>query len=151
MMSWTCLDEVGLVSLLPIIPSSFCLYRFRKKSKKLEEKSLCPNQVYRELHADKRTPDQPLLICAGISAVMSIAFVLFWRKCYGSASYYTLWPVLHVVLWSVLPPAFFFYQWKWIYLRICKGDEFESFKIGQDLATKMWAAIALLLGAIYKF
>jgi hypothetical protein len=71
---------------------------------------------------------------------------MLWKR-----YYYTLWPVLHVVLWSVLPPAFFFYQWKWIYLRICKGDEFESFKIGQDLATKMWAAIALLLGAIYKF
>jgi hypothetical protein len=152
MTSWTCLDTVGLGSLLlPIIPLTFFLYRFKKASQTLTAQGCCPNLVYQKLHALRPTPDQSLLISAGVSAAWSIAFVLYWGKYHGNANYSTLWPGLHVVFWSVVPPVFFFYQWKSIYLCICKGDEYESFKMGQDLATKMWAAIALVLGAIYKF
>src|SRR5208283_1596933 len=152
MMSWTCLDTVGLGSLLlPIILLALFLYRFRKKSKELQAQGNCPNRLYRELHALKPTPDQPLLWCALGVAVWSIAFVLCWGQHNGDPNYKTLWPGLHLIFWSVVPPVFFFYQWKVIYLCICKGDEFDSFKMGQDLATKVWAAIALVLGAIYKF
>jgi hypothetical protein len=166
MLSWC--DAVGLASvLIPAIKIGINLREFeansrvaRKRAKQetskhaletdLEGDSI-PNLVYRELHSETSPPDLPLWRAAFCTAVLSIFFVLFWRQHQADPRYHAFWPGMHVIVWSVMPPVFFFYQWRHIYAGLWQGREYERFKMGQDLATKVWAAIALILGAIYKF
>ena len=168
MVSWR--DAVGAASVLvPAIGIGMCLRRFKTSSRTALEQaklalaengaetdsgsnSTIPNLVYRKLHAGTPPPDLPLWRSAFFAAVLSIGFVFFWTWAHHvDPSYTPLWPGVHVILWSVMPPVFFFYQWRHIYAGLWIGPEYERFKMGQDLATKVWAAIALILGAIYKF
>jgi hypothetical protein len=168
MASWR--DAVGAASILvPAIAIWICLRRFVASSRAawdqaereqpkngpetdLGNNSTIPNLVYRKLHAGTSPPDLPLWRSAFFTALLSIGFVLFWTwKHHVDPRYAPLWPGVHVILWSVMPPVFFFYQWRHIYAGLWIGPEYERFKMGQDLATKVWAAIALILGAIYKF
>jgi hypothetical protein len=57
-------------------------------------------------------------------------------------------PLLHLTFWVVGPPIYFLVE------RFASDPqtpaEEESFKRGQELATKIWAAVALLIAALLK-
>jgi hypothetical protein len=53
-------------------------------------------------------------------------------------------------VWLLGPPLYFILEWWKFYQGPYSGDEFEIFKIGQDLATKLWAAIFVMLAGLHK-
>ena len=47
--------------------------------------------------------------------------------------------------WIVAPPLFFLFEYFYIYPRWGRLDRLEHFKIGQELASKFWAASLVIL------
>lgn len=54
-----------------------------------------------------------------------------------------------VVLWTILPPMWFWIEFIWLYkpaYGITDKDRFDAFKYQQDLSSKIWiAAVSILL------
>lgn len=51
-------------------------------------------------------------------------------------------------LWVVAPPIWFCYEYFWLFREEGVKVDFETFKYGQDIASKGWIAIAALLTGI---
>lgn len=51
-------------------------------------------------------------------------------------------------LWVVAPPIWFCYEYFWLFRKKEVKVAFETFKYGQDIASKGWFAIAALLTGI---
>jgi hypothetical protein len=52
-------------------------------------------------------------------------------------------------LWVLLPPAWFFFEYIFLYRHFGKAACFESFKYAQDLVGKGWAGMVAVLGVLY--
>jgi hypothetical protein len=55
-------------------------------------------------------------------------------------------------LWIIGPPLFFLFEYAYIFEPDAKNKEaqFEEFKYSQELASKIWAALAVLFSIILK-
>ena len=53
-------------------------------------------------------------------------------------------------IWILGPPLFFIFEWGKLYLGPFDGPVYEMYKTGQDLATKLWGAILVILIGLYK-
>lgn len=85
---------------------------------------------------------------------LTVAFILFsltvvGRATDGSSLRRTQQIVL--ILWLVAPPLWFYLEWSLLTRRgeVFKAGEFERFKFAQELASKVWLAIAGALAALY--
>jgi hypothetical protein len=56
-----------------------------------------------------------------------------------------------IALWAILPPLWFLLEFALYQMPTGPNDglKFERFKYGQDLASRVWGAIALLLAGLY--
>jgi hypothetical protein len=52
------------------------------------------------------------------------------------------------VLWTVLPPIWFWFEFFFLYQTSGEKDGFEAFKYGQQVSIAIWAAVTLSLVAI---
>jgi hypothetical protein len=52
------------------------------------------------------------------------------------------------VLWAVLPPIWFWFEYFFLYQRYGEKDGFEAFKYGQQISVAIWAAVTLSLAAL---
>jgi hypothetical protein len=88
------------------------------------------------------------------AAVMAFVHMLFFYVCRRSDSLFKRAnrPVQRLLLavWVLGPPIYFLFEWGKLYHGPYAGDAYEMYKTGQDLATKLWAAILVILGGLYK-
>lgn len=80
-------------------------------------------------------------LLASLSAVVSFLFIWRVQPCNGIVA--TI-----IILWTLGPPIWFALE----HMLASKIDDYsmEDLKIGQELASKFWAAIAASLFAIYQ-
>jgi hypothetical protein len=174
-MPMTTQDGIGFVCLvLPGVLIGFALWRLWNQAKAQHRANpRNPQTAYRNLLGTNAYAH--LWSAAAFAAAVSIGYVFWWKiqqspeaantiTCNNcnlavnsslapddAAEWNKVWPALHVILWIILPPAFFIFEWTQVYRGPAKGATYARYKIGQQLATKVWAAIVVALGAIYKF
>lgn len=80
-----------------------------------------------------------LLICFGL---LSIAITL-WRLTAKNVTQTEKYLLLGG--WAILPPVWFLVEYFFIYLPYGLKGSFEYFQYGQDIASKLWAAVLGLI------
>lgn len=53
-----------------------------------------------------------------------------------------------LILWTLLPPLWFSAEYYYLYKPFAPAGAFELFKYGQEVASKIWAAIVALIAAV---
>jgi hypothetical protein len=102
------------------------------------------------LYACEPFPHAPFFaILAVVGFISTLAFVAFGekRKHHRSVSQ------LLLALWVLGPPLWFFYEHFYYfpaYGNMADGAGFEKLKAAQDATSKLWAAFAVVLGALYN-
>jgi hypothetical protein len=85
-------------------------------------------------------------------AIFNIIYFIYWNKNrkpgYKEANRFIL--QIALAAWLLGPPIYFIIEFWQFYHGPYDGAPYEMFKVGQDLATKLWAAILVLLLGIYK-
>lgn len=91
-------------------------------------------------------------IFAVVAVVGFVASLLFVAKGERFARHKTISQVL-LGLWVLGPPLWFFYEHFYYfptYGNMAEGAGFEKLKAAQDVTAKLWAAFAVVLGALYN-
>jgi hypothetical protein len=59
--------------------------------------------------------------------------------------------VVHLVIWTLAPPAYFFAEWFFFYPRYgdMRPEVIDSLVHGQDICRDLWAAFVALFGALH--
>ncbi|MEM6852922.1 MAG: hypothetical protein AAF593_00760 [Planctomycetota bacterium] len=81
---------------------------------------------------------------AGFAAVASIVAVAVrpeWFKHAPPGGSLTVWGLLLLLAWTLIPPTFFFFD----YQTIADADKRTRSKESSDLASKIWAAVLAVL------
>ena len=81
-----------------------------------------------------------LSILAGICTVVWLVCALVASHKYAQQSILIL-----AALWAVLPPAWFFYEYFFVYPEAGRPGTWEAFKYGQQVAVALWAGITATL------
>jgi hypothetical protein len=82
-------------------------------------------------------------IIGGVSAIALALTVPFAVCAWNSRTVETIY--LLAVLWAVVPPIWFWFEYFFIYKPFGNPDAFEAFKHGQQLSVAIWAAVTLSL------
>jgi hypothetical protein len=86
------------------------------------------------------------------AAVMAAFHMAFFVVCKRSSDFKTSNRLLQQIVlgvWILGPPIYFILEWSQ-YNGPYDGAPFEMFKMGQDLATKFWGGVFVILGALYR-
>ena len=57
--------------------------------------------------------------------------------------------VVLLVLWTVGPPVWFWYEFFYLYKRVRNPEDWDRFKHGQDQSAKIWLALVAVLFGLY--
>ena len=94
-------------------------------------------------------PGSPFIyyfVLAMAVAVLLLAYTIY-QVLSRKAKPRRLW--LALVLWTLLPPAWFAFEYSRLYGRWGTPGTFDQFKYGQDVAAKFWAgAVALVIARL---
>jgi len=77
----------------------------------------------------------------GLALLIASAWWLVTHQCDPANRF----SILIGCFWIVAPPLFFLFEYFYIYPRWGRPDRLEYFKIGQELASKCWAASLVIL------
>ena len=87
-------------------------------------------------------------ILARIATALAIAFAFVSLFLWSAPDWIKK---IILVAWTVFPPVWFLIEWQ-CQLKSAKGEDaswFNRFKYSQDLASKVWLAVAAVLSAVY--
>ncbi|RYY90108.1 MAG: hypothetical protein EOO15_03885 [Chitinophagaceae bacterium] len=97
-------------------------------------------------------PLQHAQIFAAVAVIGFIFTVVYLLRSKGEPRQKTISQVL-LALWVLGPPLWFFYEHFYYFPtfgNMADGAGFEKLKAAQDVTSKVWAAFAVVLGAIYN-
>lgn len=87
-------------------------------------------------------------VITAIACVLTIVALFLHDR---TASSDTLTPLkIMWAFWVVVPPIWFAFEYFWLFKSCGNSDHFEAFKYGQDIASKVWLGIVVLLTGILK-
>ncbi len=79
-----------------------------------------------------------LFIIAGLAAVLMTLWIIFFKDTLRT-KYWLL------VIWGIVPPVWFVVEYFFLYLPHGVAGAFDFFRYGQDVASKLWAAVFALV------
>ena len=105
-----------------------------------------------------KSPHTYVTVFAILCAISSIAYTAWWhnqcvaspKTCPQTGAITWTSPAIHLLLWTLGPPTYFVIDFWIIWGEGKKVDNVDRMKAANELTTKFWAAVALLLAAIYK-
>nr|WP_315207576.1 hypothetical protein [uncultured Albidiferax sp.] len=74
-----------------------------------------------------------------------VALHRHWKQPASNGLLKAMW-----VFWVVVPPVWFAFEYFWLFKSCGNSAHFEAFKYGQDIASKVWLGIVVLLSGILK-
>lgn len=91
-------------------------------------------------------------IFAAVAVIGFVFTVVYLLRSKNAPSQKTISQVL-LTLWVLGPPLWFFYEHFYYFPsfgNMADGAGFEKLKAAQDVTSKVWAAFAVVLGALYN-
>ncbi len=79
-----------------------------------------------------------LFIIAGLIAAATTLWIIYYKNTLKGK-------YLLLAAWGIVPPVWFVIEYFFIYLPYGVSGSFEYFRYGQDVASKLWAAVFALI------
>jgi hypothetical protein len=93
---------------------------------------------------------QPTLLWLGALSVATTFVVFILGDRLFDQEVHRFLAQIVLALWALAPPSWFFYEYFWHFPKHGNPNAgFEKLKAAQSVSTKVWAAAAILLAALY--
>nr|WP_315183785.1 hypothetical protein [uncultured Albidiferax sp.] len=106
--------------------------------------------VSQALYVGEPIPHAAIFAAVAIFGFFYTVFVLLQDS---GSNRHKSWAQVLVALWVLGPPLWFFYEHFYYFPafgNMSEGAGFEKLKAAQDVTSKLWAAMAVVLGALYN-
>lgn len=87
-----------------------------------------------------------VILCAFLLALVSLVVGMTWGN--NPSAHRTCKEILYAI-WVLGPPIWFFIEYFYLFRQHGKPCCIETFKYGQELASRIWLALVVVLGVLF--